>query len=85
MAVDLGSGAWEAAGNSRYAGVALEARAGLKTLSPLFRGRLVLSLDELGVLHSGLRCLGLVVRVDWVGLYGHRVRGALMSSGFGDL
>ena len=54
--------------------MALEARAGLKTLSPLFRGRPVLSRGDLGVLQSGLGCLGLVVRVDWVGLYGHRIR-----------
>ena len=51
---------------------------------PLFRGRPVLSLGDLGALHSGLGCLGLVVRVDWVGMHRHRVRGVLMSSGFGD-
>ena len=44
----------------------------------------MLSLDDVGVLQPGLRCLGLVVRVAWVGLYGHRVRRVLMSSGFGD-
>ena len=49
VAVDLGSGAWEVASNSAYAEVALEARAGLKTLGPLFRGRPVLSLGEFGV------------------------------------
>ena len=74
MAVDWGSGAWEVAGNSGWAGVALEARAGLTTLSPLFRRRPVLSLDGLGMLQSGLGCLGLLVRVDWIGLYWHRVR-----------
>ena len=54
--------------------MALEAHAGLGTLSPLFRGRPMLSLDNLGVLQPGLACLGLVARADWVGLYGHRVR-----------
>ena len=69
-----GSGAWEVAGNSGQAGVTPEARAGLKTLSSLFRGRPVLSLGDLGVLQPGLTCLGLVFWVDFVGLYGQRVR-----------
>ena len=44
----------------------------------------MLSLGDLGVVQSGLGCLVLVVRVDRVGLYGHRIRRALTSSGFGD-
>ena len=80
------------AGNSGQAGVASEARAGpetfvlllRKTLCPLFRGRPVLSLGDFGLLQSAWGCLGLVARVDWVGLYGHRGRWALTSSGFGD-
>ena len=66
MAVDSGSGAWEVAGNPGYAGGASEARAGLKTLSSLSRGRRVLVQAAVGVLRLALRCSGRVARGDGV-------------------
>ena len=65
VAVDLGSGSWEVAGNSVYAGVALEVRSGLNTLSLLSRGRPALVQAGVGALGLGLRYSGRVVRGDW--------------------
>ena len=84
VAVDLGSGAWEVAGNSGRARVALEARAGLKTLNLLSRGRPVLVQAGIRALGLGLRYWGRVVRGDW----SYSVEGlgqmGLASSGVGN-
>ena len=80
MAVDLGSGAWEVADIPGLAGVASEVRAGLKTLSSLFRGRPVLAQAGFGVSELGSRCSGRVARGDGVTMLGDWVRRVPASS-----
>ena len=82
-AATLGSGAWEAAGNSGQAGVASGARAGLESFMLLSRGCPVASEGDHGTWESRLEHLGLVAGVDEGGLSRCRVIWVSMGSGFG--
>ena len=64
--------------------MALEARAGLKSLSSLSRGRPAWVTAGFGVLGLGLRCSGWVARGDGVTGLGDWVRWVLASSGVGN-
>ena len=64
VAVDLGSEAWEMAGNSGRTRVALEARAVPTTLSLLSRGSPVSVEASVGAWGLGLRFSGEVIRGD---------------------
>ena len=58
MAAETGSGAWEVAGESAQAGVALETRVGLKGLILLSRGRPARSQGSRGVREFRMGVLG---------------------------
>ena len=64
MAVKLGLRSWEVAGNSGYAGVASDARAGLATPILFSRGRPAMSQGDRGTWESRLGRLGLTAGVD---------------------